>query len=104
MSSVDEKAARKYLALKESSAARGLEFDLPLVSLLNIYKAKKCFYTGVKLTFERGKPNTITLDRVDNDLGYVKGNVVACSAEFNYKKGCLTIKDIRTLYNKTCKD
>lgn len=93
---VDLKAARKLISLRDTASKRGLDCDISLISLINIYKAKRCFFTGVKLSVEE-----ITLDRVDNSKGYVKGNVVACSDSFNGKKGSLTLEEIEILYKKT---
>ena len=103
MNTVDHRAAKKYVALLDSSQKRGIEFDLPLMSLLNLYKAKRCYYTGVSLTLQPNKPNSLTLDRVDNNKGYVSGNVVACSNTFNNMKGCLSVDDIVVLYSKVMK-
>lgn len=79
----DEEIAAKYLSKRTLALNKGIEFNLSLISFINICKAKRCYYTGVKLT-----KSTLTLDRVDNSLGYIKGNVVACSKAFN------TIKSI----------
>ncbi len=54
-----------------------------------------CIYSGVKLlppnTDSRGNYNYIaSLDRIDSDLGYVKGNIQFTSASINYMKGNLT--------------
>lgn len=90
------KAAQKYCSLADSARQRGLEFNLSLLSLLNLYKAKRCFFTKKKLSLDQ-----ITIDRVDNRKGYVTGNVVACDASFNSRKGSLTPEDIKILYMKT---
>jgi hypothetical protein len=95
----DTQVAKKYLSLKQSATHRGLEFNLSLTSVRNIMNAKKCYYTGRCISYNVSgtKPNKLTFDRKDASLGYVKGNVVACSHEFNQKKSSLTIKDIELL-------
>lgn len=67
----------------QSCKDRGIEFKLNLVSVRNLLSAKKCAYTGLELT--RGKKGLgmtstdVTIDRIDNSKGYVKGNVIAVS-------------------------
>lgn len=98
----EEAVARKWLALKESAEARGIEFSLSLQSLANIYRAKKCYYTGAPIVRGYVTPidKRLTIDRKDASKGYVKGNVVACSHVFNQRKGALTEEDIKILYKK----
>ena len=89
--------AKKYISMKESAEKRGITFDLPLQSLINIMKANKCFYTGVLLNDIENDPNKRTIDRIDNSKGYIKGNVAACSLSFNQRKGCITKEDVKIL-------
>ena len=49
-----------------------------------------CRYTGEELTFERNKPNTISLDRIDSSKGYIEGNVCFCSTPINLMKSTHT--------------
>lgn len=81
--------------------------------------AKRCYYTGVKLTrpkFNRDgvvyknqtkRPTDVTIDRVDSSKGYVKGNVVACSyaancfkSKFENPKYPVKISDMIKMANK----
>ncbi len=65
-----------------------------------------CEETGVELTLEANHFNTISLDRIDSNLGYVKGNVRFVSWWINRMKGDLPLDVFRTLvkasyeYNK----
>lgn len=67
----------------QSAKDRGIEFKLNLVSVRNLLRTQKCPYTGITLTVPRsGKgslSSDITIDRIDNTKGYVKGNVQAIS-------------------------
>lgn len=83
----DQKIASWYLNKIQSSNDRGIEFTLSLMSVMNISKAKKCYFTGLPLN-----DKTRTIDRVDNSKGYVKGNVVACHKTFNNFKSVLEDK------------
>lgn len=76
--------ANFYKSKVESCKDRGIEFKLNLVSVRNMLRTQICPYTGITLTVSRGggKPlrsSDITIDRIDNKKGYVKGNVMAVS-------------------------
>jgi len=89
----DTKVAKKYLQIKQSASSRGIDFDLSLTSIRNILKSKRCAYTGDKLNHTAGDRNQLTVDRVDNSIGYVTGNVVACADWFNQIKGQVSVKE-----------
>lgn len=95
----DAWVSRFYQNKIESCKRRGIEFNLSLISVHNILRAKYCFYTGIELTrppyrfdgyvpqgYER-KNTDVTIERLDNRLGYVSKNVVACSKYANSLKG-----------------
>ena len=79
-----------YKRKMESCKSRGIEFKLNLVSVRNLLRTRKCPYTGLTLTVGRaGKAalsSDITIDRIDNSLPYVKGNVMAISHKANNLK------------------
>ena len=81
--------ANYYRNKVNNCKSRGIEFNLSLQSVRNLLSAKKCPYTGVALTRPRdgiSLPTDITIDRIDNRKGYVKGNVQAISyAANNFK-------------------
>lgn len=85
--------ARKYLKKAENAKERGIEFRLTFTSYKNLIRAKKCYYTGIRLTAasEGGvlRPTDRTIDRINSKLGYVKGNVCACCHEANNFKAVL---------------
>ena len=82
-----------------SSVDRNISFDLTFAEYKKLITAKTCYYTKVKLTQSSGKPNTLTIDRIDASKGYVKGNCVTCCLDINAKKKDLTIAEIEMLYN-----
>jgi hypothetical protein len=57
---------------------------------------KKCFYTGRQ--FEAKGDFSLSIDRIDNKLGYIEGNVVACTVEINRKKTDITLEEIEMIY------
>ena len=80
----DEVVATKYLNKLKNAQDRNLEFNLTLTSIRNIMKAKQCYFTKIPLDSE-----TITIDRVNSKLGYIKGNVVACHTDVNAFKALI---------------
>jgi hypothetical protein len=109
----DVEIAKKYLNKKKNAEMRGVEFDLPLLSFINLYNAKKCYYTGITLTKHQSDPekpyfSDFTIDRLDSTKGYVKGNVVACCYGANQLKAMaeasvgLSLRDMTLTLNK-CK-
>ena len=100
--SSDLTLAKWYVIKADQSLLRGIEFDLGLLAFRNIAKSKKCYYTGLPLCRD-----TLTIDRVDNTLGYVRGNVVACHKAFNQLKAVvenpvnkLTQHNVTKAFNK----
>lgn len=92
----DIDVAQKMLQLNQSASSRKLGFDLSFRTVKFLLSQKKCYYTGIE--FEETGPNSRSIDRIDSSLGYVEGNVVACTVDINGKKGALTIKEIESIY------
>lgn len=90
----DEHIARKYLAKIHYCQSKKIEFKLTFYEFKRLVTAKFCKYTGVILT-NRSNPNNrmksedVTIDRIDNKIGYVSGNVVACCHAYNSFKSVL---------------
>jgi hypothetical protein len=91
---------KRMTRIGSSGDSRGIEVKLTFAELKKVLKTKKCFFTGVELDYIENSPNQLTVDRLDNDKGYVNGNIVACSKEFNEIKGNLTLSQIEILYTK----
>lgn len=86
----------------ESGAAkRGIEFDLPRVLFEELIRGR-CKYCGEDRRSERNGISYMGVDRVDNSMGYVPGNVVPCCKICNYAKGQMTLEQfkdwVRDLY------
>jgi hypothetical protein len=90
---VDQKQAalrRQFHAYRCSARKRHLSFDLDLVDLERI-TSQPCHYCGAA-------PDHIYsgIDRVDNEKGYVKGNMVPCCAKCNFMKGQMDVDEFLT--------
>jgi len=75
---------RKYSQYKWGAISRSLEFNLSFREFSQFWQ-KPCFYC-------RSPINTIGIDRVNNDFGYSKDNVVSCCSECNRMKGTLDME------------
>lgn len=94
--------AKKYLWLMDSAASRNLEFSISIEELSALLRENRCYYSKAELVsfpHEKGEnsdhlpDNYLTIDRKNNDEGYVSGNVVVCSKEINQLKNQMTEKD-----------
>jgi hypothetical protein len=94
----DVEVAKKLVNIHSSAQSRNLEFNLTFEYVKKLLEYTTCFYTNVQFT-EEG-PHARSFDRVDNDKGYVVGNVVACTVDINGKKNNLTIEEIICLHKK----
>lgn len=78
----------------------GVEFDLTAGYLMGLYErqAGRCFYTDVALVIAVGQGqrdrNAISIDRVDNRYGYIKGNIVLVSTRTNTMKSDATLDEM----------
>jgi hypothetical protein len=91
----DLDVARKYAHLHQSARDRGIEFGLTLKRVRQLLTSKKCAYSGRVFN----ATDTIrSIDRVDNNKGYIDSNVVASSQDCNCHKDSLSVKEIRGIY------
>jgi hypothetical protein len=94
----DVEVAKKLVNIHSSAQNRSLEFNLTFECVKKLLEYTTCYYTNVQFT-EDG-PSARSFDRVDNEKGYVVGNVVACTVDINGKKNNLSIEEIVCLYKK----
>lgn len=82
----------KRLQLYRSATGRGIDFSLNDEDVRILLERKTCYYTGAR--FKDNTDYHRTVDRIDNKLGYVKGNVVACTLGANRLKNII-LEDTR---------
>jgi len=80
----------RFSRWKNGAIKRKKDWNLTIEHLKSL--PLKCYYTGVDLTFESNKINTISLDRIDSSLGYNPENVVFCMAQINIMKNSMDKK------------
>ena len=84
--------------LKRGAKKRGKKWDLP-AEQVRALTGMECSYCGclpaqsVKHPHYNGDYPYNGLDRIDNDKGYVLGNVVPCCGTCNRMKGTMSIED-----------
>lgn len=83
-----EVTGKRYHLMK-SAASRKKDFDLSYTDVKRLVLRKTCFYTGLPFSNNLDSPFFRTIDRVDANQGYVKGNVVACIKLANEMKNNL---------------
>lgn len=107
----DEDIARKYLSKITNCKTDGTAFELSFSQYRRVVTSKKCYYTGIDLTWKAAgddmKSTDLSVERVDNKKGYVKGNVVACShaanklkAVWENKQNHLTFEQVSKMVKK----
>lgn len=75
---LEEQVALKYIQLARSARKRSKDFNLSFADIEELITTPLCYYTNSPLNKTHGDNFQRTIDRVDNNKGYVKGNVVAC--------------------------
>jgi hypothetical protein len=78
---LDIEIAKKMINLQQSATSRNIEFDLSFNTVKFLMEQTHCYYTGIK--FEPDGKFAFSVDRVDPKLGYIEGNVVACTIDIN---------------------
>ena len=85
---------RAFNSAKNRALDRGMSFDIDVDYLLNLYSKQdgKCFYSGMKMNVVKKDPSKthdpfkMTLDCINPEAGYTKGNVVWCAYCVNSMK------------------
>ena len=94
----------KVQAAKHRAMRKEIEFNLTDEIVEDILKQQggKCYFTGVVLTFGTHDWNSLSIDRLNNDLGYTKENIVLVTRFVNSSKNTQTneefINNIKQCY------
>lgn len=99
----DSALAALYLYKVKNAAERGIEFTLTISDLKKIISKKSCYFTGRRFVNDSESIDKITLDRIDNQIGYTKDNTVACCFWVNKMKNEL-FENPRRTYKVSAKD
>lgn len=81
-----------YNGLKQSARKRKLKFKLSYNEFVEFTKNKTCIYCEIELnwkpftTYKNLEKRTF-MDRIDNNIGYQKDNIVPCCPSCNFTRG-----------------
>lgn len=104
----------KLRKVKKGIKERNIKLTITIDQLLDLYKKQNglCHYTGEKLVLKaftgkinsrknyNGLKNYCTLDRLDNNKGYVQGNIVLSTYKVNIARGSLDYEEfLRICHN-----
>jgi hypothetical protein len=87
--SFKKRCINRMMTLIDRCQNKMIDFDLELSDIEHLLMQNKCYYTNLEFTTN----DTLTIDRVNSKLGYVKGNVVACRSSVNQVKSLLLESD-----------
>lgn len=92
----------KYLWTVAKHRAKEKQIDFN-ITLDDIIIPEKCPVLGIEIKRAHGhnthKPNSPSIDRINNLLGYVKGNVRVISLKANYLKSNATLEELEKIVN-----
>lgn len=80
---------------KQSARKKELPFELSTELLISLWEKQNglCYYSGTEMIFDgSGKPESVSIDRIDSSSGYIPDNVVLCCAYINKMKSDQSIE------------
>lgn len=90
--------------LKYKCALKNIPFGLDKSYLYNMYIAqnKKCHYSGIELFHNIGCSdyNSISVERLDPELGYIPGNIALVAFNINSFKGMMNESEFKEFLKK----
>jgi len=94
---LDEIAAMLWTNAKSKAPSRGKKFDLKLNDVRRLMNGGVCPNTGIPFDLRKNNaalPFRASLDRVDNSIGYVRGNIQVTSKIWNTAKWTWEVEDV----------
>lgn len=81
---------------RDRAKKKNMEFN---ISLSDIYVPNYCPILGMKLERHKNKKeiNSPSLDRIDNNKGYIKGNIIVISSRANELKRDATVEELEAI-------
>jgi len=85
----------KVQQAKHRSIRKGIDFNISNEIIESVFKKQdgKCYFTNIELTFSTHDWYSLSIDRLDNNLGYIEGNVVLVTRFVNSSKNTMTVLD-----------
>jgi hypothetical protein len=88
-----------YSQLKSSAKSRGIEFTITKTDLCDLSFPLACPILGIRLKWNKGcaGDDSYSIDRINNAIGYVPGNLVVISNRANSLKRDATLRELQLL-------
>lgn len=88
------KVKRRLEHTQASAKRRGKDFNLDFNYLVNILDQKVCAYSGE--TFNNSiEGEKLSLERFNNDIGYIKGNVIPVKKKYNTMRSDWSLDELK---------
>jgi hypothetical protein len=90
---------------KKSAKKRNQEFSLEINDVVGFWndQAMICAYSGLEMTLEAGKLNTVSIERIDSKIGYTKDNTILVCQAINRMKSDFSYEDFYMLCQSVAK-
>jgi hypothetical protein len=101
-STIEGRAKIFLMNAQKSAKKRNQSFELSIQDIVDCWNAqvKICAYSGREMTLEAGKLNTVSIERIDSNVGYtIKNTILVCQA-INRMKSDFEYEDFYNL----CRD
>jgi hypothetical protein len=84
-------SGKKWNSIKNNAKKRGLDFLITKEFIWGLYNKqnRKCYFTGIDIDYIKG---TASIDRKDNNIGYLEGNVIMVHKDVNLMRNKFSIK------------
>ena len=94
-SNIESRAVVFLRNAKNSAYKRNNEFDLNVDDIVEFWNKqnKICAYSGVEMTLESGKLNTVSIERIDSKIGYTKENTILVCQAVNRMKSDFSLNE-----------
>ena len=94
-STIEGRAKIFLQSCKRSAAKRNQEFSLTIEDIVSFWNKqnKTCAYSGVEMTLDAGKLNTVSIERINSEVGYTKENTVLVCYIVNRMKSDFKYED-----------
>lgn len=88
-----QKSAKNFLTrqicnAKTRSKENGLKFEIDIKYVLDLWdkQAGRCAFSGLKMVHEYNSLRTVSMDRIDSNVGYAQGNIQLVCKALNFAK------------------
>jgi hypothetical protein len=80
---------------KRSAKHRDQEFSLEINDIVDCWEKQEkiCAYSGIEMSLEVGKLNTVSIERIDSNIGYTKENTILVCQAINRMKSDFDYED-----------